>query len=262
MLDHESVVVTRETDHVAVLTISRPEALNALNPDVLRALERAIIQLENDSKVRVVILTGDGEKAFVAGADIRLMSELGPGAIAEFVELGQRALRVCERARFPIIACVDGFALGGGLELALACDLIVAAKTAKLGQPEVNLAILPGFGGTQRLIERCGSAVARKLCLTGDLVTGEEAYAFGLVDYITDLPETFHESLRIARAIAEKAPRAVQEIKRVILQSREPILLQGLRREVEGFLSLFQTADRHEGMKAFLEKRKPTYTGS
>jgi enoyl-CoA hydratase len=261
MLDHEPVVVTRDEENIAVLTISRPEALNALNPDVLRALERAVKLLEEDPEVRVCIITGDGHKAFVAGADVRLMSELGPGAIADFVEIGQRTLRSLERSRFPVLACVDGFALGGGLELALACDLIVAEPEVKLGQPEINLGILPGFGGTQRLTERCGVGTARRLCFTGDLLSGEEGFRLGIVDVLAEKGEAFAECMKIARQLASKAPLALKETKRVINESRAPLLLQGLRREVEAFLDLFATKDREEGMTAFLQKRKPSFTG-
>lgn len=243
------------------ITINRPESLNALNPDVLQSLLLEFEDIDRDSGVRVVVIRGAGAKAFVAGADIRSMTQLGPRPIADYVELGQRTMRAIEVCRVPVVAAIHGFALGGGLELALACDLILCAESSRLGQPEVNLGIIPGFGGTQRLIHRCGIGQARRLCYTADLVSGSEAYAIGLADKVIPDSQFLEQVQSIAEGIANKAPLAVQGAKRVINHSQDTALLSGLRLEVEEFLRLFGTADREEGMDAFLQKRKPTFTG-
>jgi enoyl-CoA hydratase len=243
------------------LTIHRPESLNALNPDVLQGLALQLERVIRDDGSRCVIITGSGPKAFVAGADINSMSQLGPRALADYVELGQRVMRLIENTPVPVIAAVNGFALGGGLELALACDLIVAADTAKLGQPEVNLGIIPGFGGTQRLIHRCGVGTARRLCYTGELLSAEEARTVGLVDKVVSSERLLEEARHWAKTIAAKGPLAVRGAKKVINRAIEPALLSGLRLEVEEFMRLFQTADREEGMGAFLQKRAPKFTG-
>lgn len=260
MIDHPSVSVTKRGP-VAIVTIQRPEQLNALNADVLQSLHVEFGKLDDDRAIRVVVLKGAGEKAFVAGADIRSMSDLGSRAIADFVELGQRSLRTIEQFRAPVIVAIQGYALGGGLELALAGDLIVASSQAKLGQPEVNLGVIPGFGGTQRLISRCGVGMARYLCMTGELVTAAEALSLGLVDRVCE-PDVFEkEVMNLADKIAGKAPLAVAAVKRVVNRAVEETQLAGMRREVEAFLSLFGTTDREEGMAAFLEKRKPDFSG-
>ena len=260
IIENESVI-TDLSSPVARLTIARPENLNALTPDVLQSLIIAFDKISKDPKISVVIITGAGAKAFVAGADIRTMHDLGPRAIADYVELGQRAMRTIELAAPPVIAAVNGYALGGGMELALACDVIVASDKAKLGQPEVNLGILPGFGGTQRLIHRAGVGTARRLCYTGDLISAEEALSLGVIDKI--LPnDSFHADIdAFATTIASKAPIAVQATKKVIRESQEASLLSGLRLEVEAFLKTFASRDREEGMQAFIDKRTPKFTG-
>ena len=259
-MDQESVKLVNE-DEVSQILINRPNNLNALNPDVLQSLILLFDKLEKNAKTRVLIISGAGEKAFVAGADIHSMAQLGPRPIADYVELGQRAMRRIETAPFPVIACVNGFALGGGLELALACDLIVASEIAKLGQPEVNLGILPGFGGTQRLIGRCGMGAARRLIYSGEMIDAAEALRIGLADYVFKQEELVEKTKKIADTIASKAPLAVQYSKRVIAQSQEHTVLPGLRLEVEAFLKLFSSADREEGMNAFLQKRPAKFIG-
>jgi enoyl-CoA hydratase len=170
-------------------------------------------------------------------------------------------MRAIETLDVPVIAAVNGFALGGGLELALACDLIVCAESAKLGQPEVNLGIIPGFGGTQRLIQRCGIGTARRLCYTGDLISADEARVVGIADRVVPDALFWDEVKKMATTIASKAPLAVKGAKKVINQAQESLLLSGLRLEVEEFLKLFQSADREEGMDAFVEKRAAKFTG-
>ena len=254
-------VASKKNNELLTIYINRPESLNALNPDVLQSLLREIQQVDRDPSIRVVVIRGSGDKAFVAGADIRSMANLGGPAIAEYVELGQRTLRAIEQCRVPVIAAVHGFALGGGLELALACDIIVCGESAKVGQPEVNLGIIPGFGGTQRLIQRCGIGRARRLCYTGELISAQEAYELGIIDKVVS-DEAFNDSVQeLVSQIVSKAPLAVQGTKRVMLRSQEQALLAGLQLEVEEFLRLFSSADREEGMTAFLEKRKATFTG-
>lgn len=257
----EDTVKIVSTGPVSEIVINRPKSLNALNADVLQGIILALEKLATMKDVRVITITGEGEKAFVAGADIATMSGLGPRAIADYVELGQRAMRALELAPVPIIAAVNGYALGGGLELALACDIIVASRSARLGQPEVNLGVIPGFGGTQRLIQRCGVGAARRLCYTGELITADEGFAIGLVDRVVEGAELKAAVSSMANLIAQKAPLAVQKAKSVIRQSQEGLLNAGLRLEVEGFLDLFRTEDRAEGMGAFLQKREAKWQG-
>ena len=260
-LMEENTVLVERDGAIVTVTINRQESLNALNPDVLQGLIIEFGKIASDPSIRSVIITGRGPKAFVAGADIRSMNGLGPRPIADYVELGQRAMRLIETCEVPVIAAVNGFALGGGLELALACDIIVCCESAKLGQPEVNLGIIPGFGGTQRLIQRCGVGAARRLCYTGDLIGAEEARVIGLADKVVPDAQLLDEVTKMATTIASKAPLAVKGAKKVINQAHQSLLLSGLRREVEEFLKLFGTADREEGMTAFLQKRPATFTG-
>lgn len=245
----------------ALLTINRPESLNALNVDVLQGLMLIFDELSKKNELCTVVITGAGEKAFVAGADIATMNQLGPRAIADYVELGQRAMRTIESFKLPVIAAVNGFALGGGLELALACDLIIASDKAKVGQPEVNLGIIPGFGGTQRLIQRAGIGTARRLTYTGDIISAPEALSLGIVDQVVEGEKLTETIDALCAKISSKGPLAVQGAKAVIRQSQETMLLSGLRLEAETFLSLFATRDREEGMTAFLQKRTPAFTG-
>ena len=260
MAEQNCVEVSRN-GAIHSITINRPDSLNALNPDVLQSLLLEFEDIARDHEIRVVVIRGAGPKAFVAGADIRSMAQLGPRPIADYVELGQRAMRAIETCAVPVVAAIHGFALGGGLELALACDLIVCAESARMGQPEVNLGIIPGFGGTQRLIHRSGIGQARRLCYTADLLTGAEAFAVGLADKVIPDAQFLAQVQAIAEGMASKAPLAVQGAKKVINRSQDVALLAGLRLEVEEFLRLFGTADREEGMDAFLQKRKPTFTG-
>jgi enoyl-CoA hydratase len=249
----------KQNGSLVLLTVNRPQSLNALNRDVLISLEQALQEIETKPEPRVVIVTGSGEKAFVAGADIAAMHDLGANAIADYIELGQRVMRRFEQFYLPVIAAVNGFALGGGLELALACDVIIAADTAKVGQPEVNLGIIPGFGGTQRLIHRSGVGTAKLLCLSGDIINAEEALRLHVVDKIVPISDLMTTCEALAQKIIEKAPQAITGVKKVIQASCDQTLTSGLRFEVEEFLKLFGTKDREEGMKAFMQKRKPNW---
>lgn len=257
----ENTIQVQRDGAIRIVTLNRPDRLNALNPDLLQGLTIELTKIAADAEVRVVVITGSGEKSFVAGADIHSMNELGPRAIADYVELGQRTMRLIETLKVPVIAAINGFAFGGGLELALACDILVCKESAKLGQPEVDLGIIPGFGGTQRLIQRCGVGTARRLCMTGERLSAADARALGVVDIVVPDGEFHAEVTKLAKTLSSKAPLAVQGVKRVVNQAADTILLSGLRREVEEFLRLFASADREEGMSAFLEKRPPKFTG-
>jgi enoyl-CoA hydratase len=257
----ESVVKLEVKASWAEVTINRPQSLNALNADVLTSIILTAEKISKLPEVKSVIITGEGEKAFVAGADIASMSQLGPRAIADYVELGQRAMRALELLPVPVIAAVNGFALGGGLELALSCDLIAASSSAKVGQPEVNLGIIPGFGGTQRLIQRAGLGTARRLVITGELISAEEALRLGIVDYVHAPADLLSKARELCGVIAKKGPLAVRGAKKILRASQEAVLLSGLRLEVEEFLRLFASADREEGMEAFLKKREAAFRG-
>jgi len=259
IMDEESVLL-REGEITQVI-VNRPKSLNSLNLDVLASLSLIFKKISRSKTVKVVTLWGAGDKAFVAGADIPGMADLGQRAMADYLELGQRTMRLIENCHVPVLAAVNGYALGGGLELALACDIILASNSAKLGLPEVSLGIIPGFGGTQRLIERCGIGTTRRLVLTGDIVSAQHALQINLVDQVaeegklSDLIDTFTEN------ILKRGPLALSKAKAVIRRYGEQALLAGLRHETESFLELFESADREEGMRAFMEKRSPEFKG-
>lgn len=260
LMDSKTVLAEGD-EKIAIISINRPESLNALNIDVLTSLIQEFERLKVITTLRAVIITGKSDKAFVAGADVASMNGLGSRAIADYVELGQRVMRIIEKFPRPVIAAVNGFALGGGLELAMACDLIIASSNAKVGQPEVNLGIIPGFGGTQRLLQRCSVGTARYLCYTGEIISAEEALKFGIVDKVVEPESLMEVAVEIAQKISSKGPLAVTAAKEVIRDAIDMQLTSGLRKEVESFLSLFATKDREEGMQAFLQKRKPTFQG-
>jgi enoyl-CoA hydratase len=253
-----SALVTKEvSDSIVTITVSRPESLNALNREVLNQLSSELDSISKD--VRVVVITGAGSKAFVAGADIKSMYECNQAEIKSYVELGQSVMRKIETLHCPVIAALNGYALGGGLELALACDIIVAADTAKVGQPEVNLGIIPGFGGSQRLIYRCGVGAAKRLCYTGDIISAEEAQKLGVIDKVVAAADLKAAVQAMAENISQKGPLAVSAAKRVINFGVEQMLTAGLKEEAAAFLKVFASKDRQEGMSAFLEKRKAEF---
>lgn len=255
------VLTQQQQESWIEVTVERPKALNALNHEVLAALLELVQSIKEPSATcRAVIITGSGEKAFVAGADIAAMSGLNDVQIAEYVELGQNVMHSLESCPVPIIAAVNGFALGGGMELALACDLIIAADTAKFGQPEVNLGIIPGFGGTQRILQRSGVGVARRLVYTGQIISATEALSVNLIDQVVPSVDLMQAARSVAKVIASKAPDAIRIAKRVIFDGAGEQLKAGLTYEVQGFLELFQSDDRVEGMNAFLEKRPAKFT--
>ncbi len=255
------ISVSRD-DAVAVVTVDRQDALNALDLPTLTELRDRLLELRGDTGVRAVVLTGAGEKAFVAGADIKYMSGLDVAGGKAWGELGHNCGQLLETMPKPTIAAINGFALGGGCELALACDLRYASTTAKLGQPESNLAIIPGWGGTQRLARVCGLGVAKDLILTGRIVGAEEALRIGLVSALYEPGELMERVLETARALAAKGPLALAAAKAAVNHSLQGDHVENLVAEADTFGELFATDDQVEGMTAFAEKREPRFTGT
>ena len=257
-MGYENFIVAVE-DSVATVTINRPEALNALSPAMLRELDAVLDELEASSAA-VVILTGAG-KAFVAGADIAQMRGIGAEEARAFSELGSRGFRRLELFRLPVIAAVNGFALGGGCELAMACDIRVASDKAKFGQPEVGLGIIPGFSGTQRLPRIVGVSKAKELILTGDMIKADEALAIGLVSTVAPHEELLPACGALAKKIAKNAPLAVSYAKAAVNRGLDTNVETGMAMEQGLFGLCFATADQKEGMAAFAEKRSPRFAG-
>ncbi len=257
----ETIVLERD-GAVATVRLNRPSVLNALNLRMLDELATAFAQLDTDDAVRAVILTGTGPKAFAAGADIAELNALPSARAAEAQALkGQALTRALGRMRAPVIAAVNGFALGGGCELAMACDIRIAAENARFGQPEVNLGLLPGYGGTQRAARLIGEGMAMYLCLTGEMIDAREALRIGLVQRVVGFDELPAEAARIAGLIASKAPLAVSAAKRAVAAAGSLSLDDGLALEALLFGHAVTTADFREGSSAFLEKRKPDFQG-
>jgi enoyl-CoA hydratase len=249
-------------DHIATITLNRPDVLNAFNTEQLDSLHRAIQSLSDDRDIRAVILTGAGERAFAAGADIAEMREKSPSEAFAFSRLGHAVCALIEAAPQPYIAAVNGYALGGGCEMALACDIRIASENAALGQPEVSLGIPPGWGGTQRLTRLVGPGLARELIYTGRRIRADEASRIGLVNAVYPLSELMERAREMATVIAGNAPIAVSFSKDAISRAFDVELDTGLSYEVSVFALAFDTADQKEGMSAFLERRKAAFTGS
>ena len=255
-----SVGVARD-GAVAVVTIDRPDALNALNVETLTELRDALREIAVDAAVRAVVLTGAGDKAFVAGADIKYMSALEPARAKEWGALGHEAARLLETMPKPTIAAVNGFAVGGGCELALACDIRYASENAKFGQPEINLSVIPGWGGTQRLARAVGAGLAKDLILTGRTIDAAEALRIGLVSAVYPAAELLDRVLETAAGLAKKSPVALSAAKDAANRALQGDLGAGLSYEAILFAALFATEDQLEGMRAFTEKREPEFKG-
>lgn len=257
----DDVVLLQTDGAVATLTINRPEALNALNEAVIRRLHALLKQVGDMSEVRAVILTGAGGKAFVAGADISQMTDMSSLTALEFSDLGHRLGHYITTMAQPVIAAVTGFALGGGCELALACDFIYASESARFGQPEVNLGLIPGFGGTQRLPRLIGQAMAKELVYTGKMIGAAEALRIGLVNAVFPDDELMAAALKTAKKIGSKGPRAVAASKKAIHAGADKSISDACQLEAQAFSGMFETEDAREGMAAFLEKRPATFKG-
>lgn len=246
---------------LAVLTFNRPKVMNALNAATFDELDAVINTLRSDHSVRVVLVTGAGDKAFIAGADISELAPLDECQAQSAAERGQSIFRKIEELGKPVIACINGFALGGGCELAMACTFRIAARNAKLGQPEVKLGLVTGYGGSQRLPRLVGRGAALKLLLTGAVITAEEALRIGLVDELVEPAELMARAEALALDIAANAPLAIAETLKLVDEGLELRLDSAMALEAESFGRLFSTADKVEGTNAFLEKRKPVWKG-
>lgn len=259
-MSYESIIFAIEGD-VAVIKINRPKALNAINADVLRELDEALDKVETDSAVRVLVLTGEGDKAFAAGADIAHMENFSALEGRRFSEEGQALFFRLERLSIPVIACVNGFALGGGTELAMACDFIYASENAKFGQPEINLGIIPGFGGTQRLSRLVGKAMAKELCMSGVIISAQEAKEIGLVNKVLPAENLWEGTMKTAKVLASKGKVSMRAAKRCIDRGFDLDVRSGCYLEADAFGMCMASPDGKEGMSAFLQKRKPEFKG-
>ena len=256
-MNYENVIVAKDGS-IALVTLNRPQALNALSYGLVKDLSLAMQELDQDPEVRVIVITG-GDKVFAAGADIKELADKGPfdSMVQERLAYRDKINKIAK----PVIAAVIGFALGGGCELAMSCDIIIAAENARFGQPEVNLGIIPGSGGTQRLTHVLGKHRAMEMVLTGDMLNAADAERFGLVNRVVPAELCLEEALNIAKKIAAKPELAIKAAKEAVLKSANIGLDEGLDFERKAFYLLFASADRSEGMKAFLEKRKAEFTG-
>lgn len=257
----DTPVLIADADAVRRITVNRPDKLNALNAATLDALQDAFDQAARDASVRVVVLTGAGPKAFVAGADIAEMADLRATEGRDFSLRGQKVMRTIETLPKPVIAMVNGFALGGGLELAMACHLRIAADTAKVGQPEINLGLIPGFGGSQRLLRLAGRAATLELCLLGAPITAERALQLGIVNRVVAATELEAETHKLATQLAASAPLALRATLDIVNIGGECAIEEGLQYESAQFGLMFATDDMREGTRAFLERRKPDFGG-
>ena len=259
-MGYENLLVS-VSDRIATIIVNRPRSLNALNPATMRELSSALQEIAAGEDAGVVLLTGAGEKAFVAGADISEMRHFTAVQAMEFSLFGQGVLERIERLPQPVIGVINGFALGGGCELAMACDLLIAADTAKFGQPEVNLGIIPGNGGTQRLPRLVGRNLAKEMVLMGEMISAQRAYEIGLVNRVVPQADLMNTAREVAARILSKGPVAVRTAKMVMNRGLDLDLSNACALESSVFAVGFSTADRVEGMAAFLEKRKAVFTG-
>lgn len=257
---YENIVLEKE-DYLAILYINRPKTLNALNKDTLAEIRSALEDIAADKAIKVVIVTGAGDKAFVAGADIAYMQPLSAVEGREFSDYGEKTLRMLEQLEKPVIAVINGFALGGGCELAMACDIRLAADNALFAQPEVGLGVIPGFGGTQRLSRLTGEGRAKELIFTADTINAQEAYRIGLVNHVYPAADLMDEAKKLAKRIASKGNLAVGFAKFAIGKGMQVDIDTAMSIESDMFGMCSSTFDQKEGMGAFLEKRKPKFQG-
>ncbi|ATW28749.1 enoyl-CoA hydratase-related protein [Candidatus Formimonas warabiya] len=252
-------LICEKSEGIGIITINRPQVLNALNSKVYQELLKTVLDLEADPEVRVIIITGAGGKAFVAGADIAEMKDMHVMEALDFVKLGNQVFSTIEDLTKPVIAAVEGFALGGGCELALACDIRVAGKKAKFGVPEINLGIMPGNGGTQRLPRIIGKAKALEMIWSGAPMGAEEALRMGLVNYVTEAGAALNKAKELGRTFAEKGQIALKAARKAVNYGLSTDIKTGIQYEMALFGGLFSTKDQKEGMEAFLEQRKPNF---
>jgi enoyl-CoA hydratase len=260
-MSYSNILFEAGDDRIAIITINRPDKLNALNRDTVAELENAFEQVAARDEIRAAILTGAGEKAFVAGADIRELAALTPAEAQRTSQRGQRLLRRIELMRKPVVAAVNGFALGGGLELAMACTIRIAAPEAKLGQPEVKLGIIPGYGGTQRLPRLVGRGRALELLISGDTIDVGEAFRIGLVNYVVPAAELLPFCRQWLHKVLANAPVAIALTMEAVDIGQNSGLDEGLRFEAAAFALSAATEDRGEGTRAFIEKRRAEFSG-
>ncbi len=251
-----SLVTTSKSDGICIIKINRPEKLNAMNSDVAKEIISIFEKIGTDDSVKVIILTGEGDRAFSAGADIEYMSKISPDESVEYAKLGQLLTATFENVKQRTIAAVNGFALGGGCELAMSCDIRIASDTAKLGQPEVTIGIPPGWGGTQRLLRIVGVAKAKELVYTGKMIKADEAKEIGLVNHVVPLASLMDEAMKMAKTIAENSAMGVQMSKTAINKGRNADLDTGLGVELLAWRNCFTHSDREQRMTAFVNKSK------
>ncbi|HDH88030.1 MAG: enoyl-CoA hydratase/isomerase family protein [Deltaproteobacteria bacterium] len=259
-MSYETILFSKEED-IAIIKFNRPKVLNAINPTVVSEMADVLRKIDTDTSIKVLILTGEGDRAFVAGADIASMKDYTPLEGKFFSRQGQELLFQLEALSIPVIACVNGFALGGGTEIAMACDFIYAADSAKFGQPEINLGIIPGFGGTQRLSRLVGKSMAKELCMTGIMITAQEAKEIGLVNRVFPKESLWEETMKVAKVLASKGKVSIRAVKEAIQRGYDQDLRTGCYLESDAFGICMASDDAREGMGAFLEKRKAEFKG-
>lgn len=258
-MNYTNIIVEKKNE-TGYIIINRPQVLNALNIETLKELTSAVDELEKDKTIKVVVVTGK-DRAFIAGADIKQMKDMNTLEAKQFADLGHTLMHHIEASRLPFIAAVNGFALGGGCELMMACDIILASTNAKIGQPEINLGIHPGFGGTQRLPRLVGNTKAKELLFTGDTIDAQEALRIGLINKVVDHEKLMEETEKLASKIATKSSLQIMFIKELVNKGTQVDLSSACTMEIAYFSASFSTADQKEGMSAFLEKRKPAFKG-
>jgi enoyl-CoA hydratase len=259
-MSYETIISEME-ENIAIIRFNRPKVLNAINPKVVEEMKDALEKVAANKAIKVLILTGEGDKAFVAGADIAAMRDFTPLEARAFSRQGQDVLFQLEALAIPVIACVNGFALGGGIEIAMACDFIYAADSAKFGQPEITLGVIPGFGGTQRLSRLVGKSMAKELCMTGAMISAQVARDIGLVNKVFPREALWEETMKVAKLLASKGRVSIRAVKDTINRGCDQDLRTGCYMESDAFGICMASEDAREGMGAFLEKRKAEFKG-